>query len=255
MTEQEQVQTEIQAESVPAEQEVEVQAEEPGESAPPEEQAAETPESAPETSEVQKRINQLTAEKYAARREKEELERKLQAVQATQPAQPATNVKPTLEQFDYDDTAYQDALIDWKVEQRIAMTVQQSRQNEVAKQQTAQQQKYNQKAAAFAGKTPDFYESVSAVPLQNDAAAKAILALENGPEVAYHLSKNLDIVDRLNTSDPITAIMEVGRLGGRLTPAKTKRTTSAPAPVTPIGSGGGVKDPLEALTPAGAFFE
>ena len=245
-------------ESAPStENEVTPQAVEEGESATQENAEEETQESAPEeVSDVQKRINKLTAEKYAAKREKEELERRLAEVANSQ-AVPSNvaDQKPTLEQYDYDEDKYHEALIDWKVAKQVQASAQISRQQAIQRQQQEVQTKYNAKVAGFASKTPDFYDSVGSIPLQNDAAAKAILALDNGPEVAYHLSKNLHLVDSLNGADPIKAVMEIGRLSERLLPSKKKSTTSAPAPVKPIGSGGGVKDSWETVAPAGATFE
>ena len=63
----------------------------------------------------QKRINKVTAAKYAAERRAEELERKLKELETAKPAKPA----PTLEDFDFDEAAYQAALIESKVEQVI----------------------------------------------------------------------------------------------------------------------------------------
>ena len=241
-------------ESAPStENEVTPQAVEEGESATQEQAEEETQESAPEeVSDVQKRINKLTAEKYAAKREKEELERRLAEVANSQ-AVPSNvaDQKPTLEQYDYDEDKYHEALIDWKVAKQVQASAQISRQ----RQQQEGQTKYNATVAGFASKTPDFYDSVGSIPLQNDAAAKAILALDNGPEVAYHLSKNLHIVDSLNGADPNKAVMEIGRLSERLLPSKKKSTTSAPAPVKPIGSGGGVKESWETEAQAGATYE
>jgi predicted RNase H-like nuclease (RuvC/YqgF family) len=67
----------------------------------------------PKTNNVEKRINKLTAEKFAEKRRAEALEeenRRLKESREVDSSQESQG-KPTLEQFDYDESKYTEALI------------------------------------------------------------------------------------------------------------------------------------------------
>ena len=64
----------------------------------------------------------------------------------------------------------------------------------------------------------------------------AILDLEHGVDVAYHLAKNLPEAKRIAALSPVAQIMEIGKLETKLNAAKpaAKSTTQAPAPPTAV---------------------
>lgn len=205
----------------------------------PEQQQPQEPTETPETG-YQKRINRLTAEKYEFKRRAETFEQELAKYRNESPATTSQSV-PTLEQFDYDDAKYQEALIDYKVSQRMQQA--QAQQEHYRKQQTAQQ-----KAADFARKVaaaniPDYAETIDqlsqAVYLPPEAI-EAIQQLDNGPHVAYYLGKHLDIADSVASRGAIGAALEIGRISAQLATKnnKTAAISKAPDPIKPIHGGG-----------------
>ena len=72
---------------------------------------------------------------------------------------------------------------------------------------------------------------------------------DNPPELIYFLGKNPDELEKLGDMSPAQATRYIGRLEARLTteqPATTKKVTSAPKPIDPLGTGktaAGSKDP------------
>lgn len=231
------------------------QAAEAAESAPANEQAAQVEESAPSTpeiSETQKRINQLTREKYEAQRRAQETEQRLQQLEAQAQQAPAAvaDDAPTLEKFDYDEEKYQAALVQHQVAKQMQQLQQQQQQQVQLAEQQKQVQSYNDRVNAFAADKPDFTDSVANMPLQNSAAIEGIMALENGPAVAYHLSKNLDVVDNLNRMSPVQAAIEIGKIEAKLSATPAPKTTKAPDPIEPVASGGTVSKSVAEMSVA-----
>jgi len=66
--------------------------------------------------------------------------------------------------------------------------------------------------------------------------AMAIMQAENGPDVAYHLGKNIKEARRIAALDPVSQIFEVGFLAATLAskPKEPKTASKAPAPITPV---------------------
>lgn len=64
-----------------------------------------------------------------------------------------------------------------------------------------------------------------------------ILSSEKGPELAYHLSKNPKVVQRLNEMSPFMAAREIGKLEASVSSATPRTVTKAPAPVEPLKGG------------------
>jgi hypothetical protein len=204
-----------------------------------EQQPAEQPAPEPEASGFQKRINKVTADKYAYQRRAEAAEEALKKY--SQPEKPSGKI-PALEDFDYDEDQYQAALIDHRVNQRF-----QAAQTE--QQQRKAQEKQAQAADAFAKKistanVPDDYGEVigrmaETVPLQTEVVS-AIQQAENGPQLAYYLGQNLDVADSVARMSPVVAAMELGKISAQLSAGKQtkKPVTKAPNPVTPVKPGG-----------------
>lgn len=198
------------------------------------EEAAQQQESAPAISEkAQETINRNVRAKHDALRETERLRQELDQLRQQQPQQ-QTQGEPTLEQFDFDETKFNAALIDHRVGQRFQEFQTQQNQQQALQAQQAAQSDYSTRANAFATDNPGFAESVGSMPMQNQAASQAIMKTENGPAIAFHLSKNLDLVDKLNSMDPVSAAMEIGILSARLQTTKPKTTTAAPKPLEPV---------------------
>ena len=79
-------------------------------------------------------------------------------------------------------------------------------------------------------------DQVLNVPFATPAMQDAILDLEHGVDVAYHLAKNLPEAKRIAALSPVAQILEIGKLDTKLNAAKpaAKSTTQAPAPPTAV---------------------
>lgn len=199
----------------------------------------------PEKSGVQKRIDQLTWQAREAERRALAAEQQLQERSQPQPAG-----KPKLEQFD-DYDSYVEALAGYKAQESIqAMAAQQSRaQQEALEAQRAQS--FRQKADAFAVEHPDFQDVVFNNPyLPITGEMKTVIeSSDRGAEVAYHLGQNPQEAARIAQMHPMMQAAELGKIEATLSLPKTRKTTSAPAPIEPIGGGeAGQKDPSKMST-------
>ena len=69
----------------------------------------------------------------------------------------------------------------------------------------------------------------------SDAMAEAIKASEVGPDVAYYLGTNIKEAARIAKLSPLLQAKEIGKIEGKLADNPTiKKTTSAPAPISPV---------------------
>jgi hypothetical protein len=73
------------------------------------------------------------------------------------------------------------------------------------------------------------------LPVTNDMA-QVIMSADNGPDILYHLGSHPAEARRIANLSPLLQAREIGRLETRLasTPPTPKRTTSAPAPISPV---------------------
>ena len=168
--------------------------------------------------------------------------------------------KPTLEQYNFDQDAYLEALADWKVEQHLKAREESTKQAASAKTQQETVVAYNAAAAEFADDHPDFPEVVGSIkyPL-SDALQAAIMAHPKGPEIAYHLGTNDDDAFALASIQPALAAAAVERLASRLTaapqapqtptnPINPKPVSKAPAPAPTVSGRSPTEVPPEKLT-------
>lgn len=214
-------------------------------SAPAKEEPAIEPEPATEAEKpaedgFQKRINKVTADKYAEKRRADELQKKLDELTKQQKPEP---VKPTLEAHDYDEEAFNQANVAYQVQQEM------NKQLEVQKQQVEQQQEQEAQAAfnqriAELGKD-DFAEKANAIPVLPDGVASALMQADNGPEMIYYLGDHLDKADALSNMTPAMALMEIGKMSEKINEKKQPKLSAAPDPIEPIKSGGGLSSEID----------
>ena len=190
----------------------------------------------PKTPGFQKRINQLTAEKYREKQRADEMAAEIERLKQTQ-ATPDTDA-PKLSDFDYDEEKFLDAKVKYAVRRET-----QAAQTEAVRQQKGK--RFQEKVAR--AKIPDYEEVVQNLvdtvppPL---AVVEAIQEDDNGPELAYYLGTHLDVAERLAGMSGPRAVLELGRISAGLAGVKQKKLTNAPKPVRPVGTGGatGAKD-------------
>lgn len=216
-----------------------------------------TTESAPVTDEpkeapqdgFQKRINKVTADKYAEKRRADDLQKRLDEL-AVKPVETQAQGSPKLEDFDFDQEKHNAALIKHEVAEGMKA------QNAIAQQayndQQAQQAQgvFNERVATL-GKE-DFDTVASAVPTLPVGVADALVQSENGAELIYHLGTHLDLADKLAGMTPAMAMMELGKISLNMSAQPDVKLSAAPDPIEPLNSGGSVS---QQRGPKGAIYE
>ena len=67
--------------------------------------------------------------------------------------------------------------------------------------------------------------------------AEAIQSSDIGPELAYYLGSNPKDADRISRLTPLSQAKEIGKIEAKLaTDPPMKKTTSAPAPISPVNA-------------------
>ena len=189
---------------------------------------------------VQSRIDELTRKARDAERRANYYEGL-----ATQPAQnPAEDAaKPTADQFEsYDE--FVEALTDWKVAQKTQTLAQDAAKGVV---QHERQANYKERLAETKATITD-YDAVmeKAADMQiADYVGEAVFDSERGPEIFYHLAQHPEVAERLNGLSPLKAAMEIGKIEAQLSAPAVKRTSQAPAPISPIAPGSNTKVNLD----------
>lgn len=86
------------------------------------------------------------------------------------------------------------------------------------------------------GKIPDFDKALAAAKDREvkPHVTELVIESEKGGLLAYYLAKNPDVLTKLNGMSERDATKEVGRLEARLTLAKPKTATAAPAPAKQV---------------------
>ncbi len=174
----------------------------------------------------QEEVDALIGKRLA--REQRKWERQQQALRAQQPAPPAEVPPP--EQFESTE-AYAEALATRKAEELLAQRDEQRRQAELLEM-------YHELEEEARAKYDDF-EQVAynpKLPITN-SMAQAIQASEVGPEIAYYLGSNPKEADRISRLPALLQAKEIGKVEAKLaSDPPTKKTSTAPAPITPVTS-------------------
>lgn len=229
-------------------------------SAPSEEPAVEeTEEQKP--SRRDRRIDALTKEKYDAQRQleaerqaREQLQMQIQQLNAQQ-QNPAPDF-PSLEQYNFDQQAYEQAVRGWHQNQVQAQEQQRQQQAEYAAQQQAVMQEQQRLQSAMAKgqeKYPDFIAKVTdpnLPPLReiSPAAYQAVMESDTGTDVAYYLASNPQEVYEFASMNPVQAIRKVAQIEATLA-AKPVPGAVPPAPPTTLsGKNDAVQDPHKMTT-------
>jgi len=163
--------------------------------------------------------NEARTENAQLRAELSELRDQMQAAQAM-PAPKEPDPKPQRSEFVSDDD-YQEALTDWKVDQKLA---ERQREEQQARITAAQQQladNWDRRREAVKTEIPDWHEVVSAseIDLPNPIYT-AIVESDLGPQITYYLAKNPDEARLLRGMSLTSAIRMLGKLEDRLAAEK-----------------------------------
>jgi len=171
------------------------------------------------------------------------LQAKLDLIEANKPKLE----QPTLEQHDYDEDSFNQASVAFQVQEQVKaeLTTQKAQQEQNNQQAAAQEAlgKFNERAEAL-GKD-DFDVKAKAIPELPDGVANAIMSLENGAEMVYHLGSNLDKADALSSMTPMAAMMELGKISASMSVKPEIKTSAAPDPIEPVTAGSALSDKMD----------
>lgn len=189
--------------------------------------------------EVEQQTKTFTQEELDAivRKRLDREQRKWERQRAQQPVVEQPKQLPSAEQFESTE-AYAEALAVQKAEQLLA-------QREMHKQHTELLEAYHDREEQARDKYQDF-EQVAYNPKLpiTTVMADTIRASDVGPEVAYYLGTNVKETERIARLPPILQAKEIGKIEARLADnPPVKRTTSAPAPITPVTARGSNNNP------------
>jgi hypothetical protein len=198
---------------------------------------------------VQKRINKITAEKHEARREASVLRERVAELEGNKKPE-ELGEPPKLEDFDFDEAKHNEAMIDYKVNQRFADQATQDSQKTAEDVRRSRADDFTAKEAEFSAKTEGYAEAVQKIPQLPPETLDTIYSMENGPQMAHYLGTHLDVADEIANAPPMVAAVRLGQIAaGFAAPTKTVEKTSAPKPVdTLAGAGGGVGKDLDDMS-------
>ncbi len=223
-------------------------AQEGGESPTPQETPGE-----PEKDNLQKRFDEMTAEKWALTRDMEErdrriaeLEKKIKEGDVARTGPQTTEGVPQRIDFDSDE-AYVDALTDYKLEQKLARERENQNTERAEQQKQERQTSLRSKLAEGGAKHEDFAQIAYQTPFSYTPQMLDVMAeLENPADVAYYLGKNHAAGHEIaSLTSPVSVAMKLGQIEQMVKVAanapEPKAVTSTPAPSEPTGGGGGGK--------------
>lgn len=200
-----------------------------------------------------RRIDELTRDKHEARRQAERLEKILEQQEAMlkriapqTASQADTLAPPTPEDYvggQFDPRYMQDMLTYTResTKREAIEAVKQEQQQAMQRQaMAAQQQKLETAEAAVRAKYQDYdmvIESITSDPMlaQNSTIREALLGLDNGPEIAYTLGRNLDVAYEIANMHPIQAGMRLAEIINRA----PRKVSNAPTPIRPLSAAAG----------------
>jgi hypothetical protein len=195
-----------------------------------------------EKMEAEEFAEQQYNERKAAERRADKLERELEESRAKSRPVTVEAVKPKPEDFKTVQE-YDDAVIEWKVDQKLAQKEQEKAQNARAEEAKRVKEDFSKRIADTMKELPDYEEVTGAVDVELPPHITShIIESDVGPLLGYHLAKYPDELNRILKLSPIRAIAELGKLEAKLEKPKpqlkvvesTKEVSKAPAPITPI---------------------
>jgi hypothetical protein len=194
----------------------------------------------------QKRIDKVTADKYAEKRRADDLQKKIDLLEASTKE---TLQKPKLEDHDYDEDEYNKATRDFEINQGVQSALDKRTADAKAEQQKAESEKvtanFNERAAAL-GKS-DFDEKANSIPNLPVGVADAIMQSEDGADIVYYLGspENAEKANALASMTPAMAIMELGKLSAQLSTKPEIKLSAAPDPIDPVKAGSSLSSNID----------
>jgi len=180
---------------------------------------------------AEKRIKQLTRRYREEQRANQEMAKRLEAIEAkmaesNKPARPDPDNYGTTEE-------YEDALIDWKLEQRESKGRQETKPETPALGQSWQTQ-----VKAARDSHEDFDDVAMNLDLPVTTSMVSIITdSDRGADILYHLGKNPDQAAEIAAMSPVQQARVIGRIEAKLedqADRKPTKPTQAPNPPNPI---------------------
>lgn len=192
---------------------------------------------------VQKRIDELTREKWEAKRQAEYWQQMAQQQrQEPQPTQAPPELQaPSPENFDsYDEyVAAQASFAAAKALEAQQAKLQQQQENQRrAEAQRAREARFMEQASGARSKYQDYDEVVQnpSLPITR-VMAQVIQESDAGAELAYFLGKNPQVADNISRLNPVQVVRELARIEFNL--SKDPEPQKPAKPVTPVTTVGG----------------
>jgi hypothetical protein len=228
---------------------------------------------------INERFSKITADRRAAEARADKLAEGLEKALATiadlakvkaEPVKEVADPRPDRTAFD-DPNAYDEALVQWSA--RIAtkaataeaeaarVSSERARQEEdQTRALTAEQERIRTEWSDKRTKAMETYPDYAEVAERDDLQitmpmAQAIAVSENGPDIAYHLGKNVKEADRIaamvmpgqvfpqghpQAGQPVPdygrQMFEIGKIAATLAMARKSSVSKAPDPIKPTGS-------------------
>ncbi len=171
------------------------------------------------TKTMQDRIDEITRARREAEREAEYWR---QRAGAGAPVKKDPDARPNRDQFQSDEH-YQEALVDWKVDQKLKV---QEQKQSAQRQASEKSQSWNTKQASAREEIPDYSEVVDASELPVAGhVGELLMEHEHGAKVVYDLAKNPELLDKLNEMSPARAAFEIAKMA-----AKHDKPATPPVP-------------------------
>lgn len=195
---------------------------------------------------VQKRIDELTADKYAERAARERVERELAQLrqEREREAKQATGA-PKREQFDsYEEFLRAEAVHAAKqvaaqeVAQARQQAEEQARQRSESERVRSEADQFRKRQAEFIKATPDYMDVMEAAGDMElpEGVYKTLRVIPEGPAVAYALAKNPALMEQFQDAPADMHGVLIGKIVASLgSPAKGS-ISKAPPPGTPVRS-------------------
>ena len=203
---------------------------------------------------VQKRIDQLTREKYEERRQREALEKRLKELEEQRKPEPLK--PPTEDDFDnYNEylNAQADYLASKAAEKLTSKQAEEKQLLAKAEEQKAAQERaerFAKRIQAESEQYEGFMEKMNdplfaEITYQMDQDLIGLIQeSDKATALTYYLATHIEDADRLSRLNPVYAARELARIEAKLETPKPNKISKAPDPIKPInGNETAVKDP------------
>lgn len=161
-----------------------------------------------------------------------------------QPAQEPVKA-PTLEDFDYDEAKYQEAMIDYRVSKRLEAEEQKRQEGEKKQRYQQYVEDYNKRVSTTNEKGKQAHADYEEKVLYNSnlvitrVMADVMSASDIGHDICYHLGSHPEEAAKIAQMPTHMQAAAIGRLEAKLSIKPEKKVTNAPAPIEPVGGSGG----------------